>query len=68
MTKIKTIIASIMCGFSTFTIMPSNDYYRHIAPDAASITNDAWQNTGRNLRNAINKMGAENNAEVQGSC
>lgn len=67
MAKIKTIIASIMCGFSTFTIMPSNDYYRHIAPDAASITKDAWRNTGRNLQNAINKIGAENNVEKQSS-
>ncbi len=57
MAKFKALIATVLCGLSTFTIMPNTNYFQHISPDAASITNAAWQRTGRNMKNAMDKVG-----------
>ena len=57
MAKIKAVIATVLCGLSTFTIMPNTNYFQYTPSDAASITNAAWQRTGRNLRKAIDKAG-----------
>lgn len=57
MAKLKAFIASVMCGFSTFTIMPSTNYTQHIPTDAGQVTKAAWQRTGINLRNAMSKVG-----------
>lgn len=57
MARVKALIATVMCGLSTFTIMPNTNYFQHISPDAASITNAAWQRTGRNMKKAMDKVG-----------
>lgn len=67
MAKIQAFIASIMCGFSTFSIMPTTNYFRSIPPDAASITNAAWNDTGKHLNAAIYKIGVERNGKTKNS-
>lgn len=49
MAKIQAFIATVMCGFSTFTVIPASNYFRHIPLNSGNITNEAWQMTGSNL-------------------
>ena len=32
MAKFKALIATVLCGLSTFTIMPNTNYFQHISP------------------------------------
>lgn len=57
MAKIKALIASIMCGLSTLTIVPSTNYAQHIPASADVITKTAWRMTGESLRKSTNKVG-----------
>lgn len=58
MIKLKSFIATILCGLSTFSIVPNTDYSSHIPRDHNTITRMAWQKTGNSLRTSIGKVGA----------
>ena len=57
MAKIKAFMASIMCGISTISLMPTTDYSLCIPQSANVITRSAWQETGNALRTSISKVG-----------
>lgn len=57
MSKIKALIASVMCGFSTFTIAPSTNYAECVPQNPEAITKAAWLQTGNALKKSINKVG-----------
>ena len=61
MAKIQAFIATVMCGFSTFTVIPARNYFRHIPLNSGNITNEAWQMTGSNLKTAMDKAGVQVN-------
>ena len=63
MAKIQAFIATLVCGFSTFTVTPVSNYFRHIPLNSGSITNEAWQMTGSNLKDAMDKVGVQVNGE-----
>ena len=55
MAKFKALIASVMCGFSTFTIMPNTNYADFVPQ--STISKAAWLRTGSSLRKSIDKVG-----------
>lgn len=57
--KIKNFITSILCGSSTFTIIPNTDYKKYIPESPNAISNEAWLQTGEALRLSIYKVGAK---------
>lgn len=59
MAKLKKIMASILCGLSTISIMPTTDYSQYIPQNSNVITRSAWQKTGSSLRASIVKVGKE---------
>jgi len=59
MGKIKKYMSLMLCGFSTFTIIPNTNYAQHISLSPTVISRISWQKTGQNLRDAIDKVGAE---------
>lgn len=66
MAKIQAFIATVMCGFSTFTVVPASNYFRHIPLDSGSITNEAWQMTGSNLKDVMDKVGVQVDGKSKG--
>ncbi len=65
MARVRFFITAVIYGFSTFTIAPTSNYYRHIPASAGSITNDAWQMTGTGLSNAMYKIGEQVNENAE---
>ena len=57
MAKLKTLMASILCGISTISIMPTTDYSHYVPQSPNTITRSAWQKTGNSLRASITKVG-----------
>ncbi len=57
MAKFKALIASVMCGFSTFTIMPNTNYADFVPQSPSTISKAAWLRTGSSLRKSIDKVG-----------
>lgn len=57
MAKIKAFIASVMCGLSTFSIMPNTDYADFVPESPNAISKEAWLKTGNALRKSIDKVG-----------
>lgn len=57
MARIKAFIASVLCGFSTFSIMPDTDYADIIPQSPNAISRAAWLRTGKSLRQSIDKVG-----------
>ncbi len=57
MTKIKELLATIVYGFSTFSINPDTDYLKDISHTPNEISSKAWYTTGNNLKRAISKVG-----------
>lgn len=57
MAKIKAFIASVMCGLSTFTIMPNTNYADFVPQSPNAISKAAWLRTGNALRKSIDKVG-----------
>ena len=57
MARIKALIASIMCGLSTFTVVPSTNYADFVLQSPNAIAKAAWNRTGKSLRNSIGKVG-----------
>ena len=57
MLKIKAFMATILCGLSTFSIMPSTDYSSYIPRNSNAIMRMAWQRTGTSLKVSIEKVG-----------
>ena len=50
MKKIKSFVAMILCGVSTFSIFPGTNYSDYYTHDGSSLTFKAWCKTGENLR------------------
>ncbi|MEG0831740.1 MAG: hypothetical protein RSF75_05275, partial [Acidaminococcaceae bacterium] len=55
--KTKALITSVLCGISTFSVMPTTDYSHYVPRNANVITRAAWQRTGGSLKASINKVG-----------
>lgn len=56
MKKIKSLVAMVLCGVSTFSIFPVTNYADYYTHDASSLTSKAWFKTGGNLKNAMDKV------------
>ncbi len=63
MAKIQEILASVISGFSTFSLNPESNYFKHISQNASHITSEAWRMTGANLQSALDKATTEVNTE-----
>lgn len=57
MAKFKAFIASVMCGISAITIMPSTNYAECVPQNANVITKAAWKRTGESLKKSIDRVG-----------
>lgn len=59
MVKIKSIIATILCGFTSISLFPSTDYNDGISHSANEISRKAWKMTSKSLTNSITKVGSQ---------
>lgn len=59
MIKFKSIMASLLCGISAISLLPTTDYSQYVPRNTRAITTAAWQKTGDSLRNSITKVGAK---------
>lgn len=64
MDKLKATISLIICGLSTFTIMPKTDYAKNLPKTPNEITELAWKQTGDALRQSIKTVGARIHGEA----
>ena len=53
---LKKYCALVLCGMSTITLFPSNDYSRFVSTPE-QITHKSWLRTGKFLRVALEKDG-----------
>lgn len=65
MAGIKWLISSVVCGLSTFSIMPNTDYRRCISHNTYEITKKSWNKTGFNLNKAMLKVGGRSGREAK---
>lgn len=56
MKKIKSFVALVLCGVSTFSIFPVTNYSDYYTHDVSSLTYKAWHKTGGNLQKAMDKV------------
>ena len=66
MARIQALIASIMCGLSTFTVVPSTNYADFVPQSPDAIVKAAWSRTGKSMRDSIGKVG-ENIGAIESS-
>lgn len=57
MAKIKSIIATVLCGFTSISLFPNTDYTDGIAHSANEISRKAWKMTGKSLMNSVTRVG-----------
>lgn len=59
MAKIKSILASLLCGVSAISLLPNTDYSQYVPQNTRAITTAAWQKTGKSLKKSITKVGTQ---------
>jgi len=59
MAKMQEMLTSVISGFSTFSLNPESNYFKHIPQDASHITSEAWRMTGDNLQSSLDKAATE---------
>lgn len=64
MSKVKSIITAVLCGLSTFNIMPTTDYSQYYTRDARVLSFKAWKRTGNNLRKTIEDFEGYNKIDL----
>ena len=55
--KVKATVATVLCGISTFAIMPATNYSQCYSKDANTMMSTAMFKTGNNLRAAFKTVG-----------
>ena len=64
LSKVKSIITAVLCGLSTFNIMPTTDYSQYYTRDARVLSSKAWKRTGNNLRKTIEDFEGYNKIDL----
>lgn len=59
MAKFKSILASLLCGVSAISLLPTTDYSQFVPRNTRAITYAAWQKTGDSLKHSIAKVGSK---------
>lgn len=56
MTSLKPILTAIICGFSTFSLMPNTNFTKTYSNTTGAISKTSWDKTCQNLRTSIEKV------------
>ena len=56
--RMKRLWSEIIKGFSTISLFPNTDYTKHYHTDPNALIRDAWEQTGNDLRQAMDEIAA----------
>lgn len=59
MARLQSLLASLLCGVSAISLLPTTDYSQFVPKNTRAITIAAWQKTGDSLKHSITKVGSK---------
>lgn len=62
---IKVAIKRVLCSESVMPdLRPDTDYRKHVPKSAKQLAEQNWKTTGQSLRNAMDKVGSDNEPKI----